>query len=85
MNQVFVIGSCDWWLLHQVLENVTLHPIKGLFTWRWAGPVKRAGSPRSDDFYPTFTWNLLSQLSQVFFTIKWRKDIMQNKCSYIIN
>ena len=50
-----------------------------------------------DDFYPTFTWNLLSQFNQkvcyvagkrlfdqVFFTIGWRKAIMQNKCSYII-
>ena len=70
---------------------------KGLFIWRWAGPVKRTGSPRWDDFYPTFTWNLLSQFNQkvcyvaekrlfdkVIFTIRWRKSNMQNKCSYII-
>ena len=57
-----------------------------LFIFRWVGPVKRAGSPRWDDFYPTFTWNLLSQLNQkvcyvagkklfdqVVFTIRWRK------------
>ena len=37
--------------------------IEGLLIWRWTGPVKRAGSPRWDDFYPTFTWILLSQLN----------------------
>ena len=70
---------------------------KRLFIWRWAGPVRWAGSPRWDSFYPTFKWNLLSQLKQKVcyvtgkrlfdqpvFTIKWRKAIMQNECSYII-
>ena len=26
--------------------------------------VRRASSPRLDDFYPTFTWNILTQLNQ---------------------
>ena len=71
--------------------------MKGLFIWRWAGPVRRAGWPRWDDFYPTFIWNLLSQFNQkvcfvagkrlfdqVVFTVMWRKAIMRNRCSYII-
>ena len=37
---------------------------KGLFIWRRPGPVRRAGSPRWDDFCPTFIWNLLSQFNQ---------------------
>ena len=70
---------------------------KGLFIWRWTGPVKRTGLLRWDDIYPTFTWDLLSQFNQkvcyvagktlfdqIFFTTRWRKAIMQNKCSYII-
>ena len=30
----------------------------------WAGPARWAGSPRWDDFYPTFIWNLLSHFTQ---------------------
>ena len=37
---------------------------KGLFIWRWIGPVRRASSPRWDDFYPMFIWSLLSQFNQ---------------------
>ena len=86
-----ICGSCF------MIGHLIISETKGLFIWRWAGPVKQAGSPRWDDFYPTFTWNLLSQFNQkvcyitgkrlfdqVFFTIRWRKAIMQNKCSYII-
>ena len=40
---------------------------KWLFIWRWAGPVWRASSPRWDDFYPKFMWNLLSQFNQKFY------------------
>ena len=29
-----------------------------------AGPDRWAGLPRSDDFYPTFIWNLLPQFNQ---------------------
>ena len=63
--------------------------------WRWAGPIRRAGSPRLDDFYHTFIWSLLSKFNQEvyygagkrsssFYDKQWRKTIMQNKCSYII-
>ena len=41
-----------------------IRELKGLFIWTWAGPVRRASSPRWDDFYPKFIWNLLSQFNQ---------------------
>ena len=66
---------------------------KELFIWR----CNQAGLSGWDDTYPTLTGALLSQFNQkvcyvagkrffdqVFFTIRWRKAIMQNKCSYII-
>ena len=31
---------------------------------RWAGPARRSGSPRWDDFYPTFIWNILFRFNQ---------------------
>ena len=37
---------------------------KGLFILKRAGPVRRAISPRWDDFYPTFLWNLLSLFNE---------------------
>ena len=57
---------------------------RGPFIWRCVGLVRRASSPRWDDFYPTFIWNLLSQFKKCFYNKQWRKAIMQNKCSYII-
>ena len=38
--------------------------IKGLFIWRWTGPVRQASSTRWDHIYPTFIWNLLPQFKQ---------------------
>ena len=32
-------------------------------------PVRRAGSPRCDDFYPTFIWYLLSQFNKKFIYV----------------
>ena len=47
----------------------------GLFIWRWAGPVRRAGSPRWDDFYPTFIWNFyLSSIKK--FVMSLEKDCL---------
>ena len=45
-------------IIHKMFET------KGLFIWRWAGPVRRVGLSTWDDFYPTFIWNLLSQFNQ---------------------
>ena len=42
-----------------VINKFSIYFTKRLFIWRWAAPVRRAGSPRWDDFYPTFKWNLL--------------------------
>ena len=83
--------------INEMSITITILRTLGLFIWKWAGPVKRAGLPRWGDFYPRFTWNLLSQFNQkvcyvtgkwlfdqVFFAIRWRKAIMQNQCSYII-
>ena len=36
---------------------------KGLFIWRRAGLVDRAGPLSRDDFYLTFTWSFLSRLT----------------------
>ena len=32
-----------------------------------AGQVRQVGSPRSDHFYPTFIWNLLTQFNEKGF------------------
>ena len=70
--------------------------VLGAIHMRWW--ARWAGSPRLDDFYPTFIWNRLSQFNQsllcrwkniVWSSIadnkQWGKAIMQNKCSYIIS
>ena len=57
-----------WWKIG--LSSIN---IKGLFIWKWAGLVRQAGSPRSDDFYPTFMWDLhLSSIKK--FVMSLEKD-----------
>ena len=61
---VKILHSCHFdifWINYRCFRKM---PIKRLFIWKWAGPVRRAGSPRWDNFYLTFIWNLLSQFNQ---------------------
>ena len=50
------------WLLYLEMSQMFLS--LGLFIRKWTGLVRRASSPRWDDFYSTFIWNLLSQFNQ---------------------
>ena len=58
---IFTLNSI-WRVSHSPKPESLLS--KGLFIWRWAGPVRRASAPRWDDFYRMFIWNLLSQFNQ---------------------
>ena len=52
-------------LVISLLNNILVwFMFKGLFIWMWTGPVRWTSSPRWDDFYPTFIWNLLSWFNQ---------------------
>ena len=46
------------------IHNTSTEAFDNTSGWRWVGPVRRAGSPRWDDFHPTFICNLLPQFNQ---------------------
>ena len=46
------------------IHNTSTEAFDNTSGWKWVGPVRRAGSPRWDDFHPTFICNLLPQFNQ---------------------
>ena len=64
-----LLSKHSFFLLQLCLESIysllfILVLLRGSSYWSELGPVRRAISPRWDDFYPTFIWNLLSLFSE---------------------
>ena len=55
-------------LISKEMSNIYL----GAVRMRWTGPARGDGSPKWDDFYPTFIWNFLSRVKK--FVVSLEKD-----------
>ena len=66
INMSFLKILCYSFECNLLIAYLTFLTLRGCVDRRSAGPVRWVGSPRWDDFYPTFIWNFLSQLNQKF-------------------